>query len=122
MIRNCINIILLAVISLPMAGQTLTDSNLPIVIITTDGGVSIPDEPKVKASMKLVYRGPGERNYVTDRDNPAFLNYDGRIGIEIRGSSSQVSPKKNYGFTTRMADDVTNNLSLIHISEPTRPY
>lgn len=117
-IRNCINIILLAVVSLSLKGQTLTESNLPIVIITTDGGVSIPDEPKVKASMKLIYRGPGERNYVTDKDNPAFLNYDGRIGIEIRGSSSQVSPKKNYGFTTRMADDVTNNnVSLLGMPE-----
>lgn len=117
-IRNFINIILLAVISLSMTGQTLTDSNLPIVIITTDGGVSIPDEPKIKASMKLIYRGPGERNYVTDRDNPAYLDYDGRIGIEIRGSSSQVSPKKNYGFTTRMSDDVTNNnVSLLGMPE-----
>ncbi|MDX9904088.1 MAG: hypothetical protein RB288_08425, partial [Bacteroidales bacterium] len=108
MIRLFLNIILLLVLSGSIHSQILTDSNLPIVIITTDGGVSIPDEPKVKASMKLIYRGPGERNYVTDEDNPAFLNYDGRIGIEIRGSSSQVSPKKNYGFTTRMVDDVTN--------------
>jgi len=118
MIRLFLNIILLLVLSGSIHSQILTDSNLPIVIITTDGGVSIPDEPKVKASMKLIYRGPGERNYVTDEDNPAFLNYDGRIGIEIRGSSSQVSPKKNYGFTTRMVDDVTNNnVSLLGMPE-----
>ena len=28
-------------------GQILTDSNLPIVVIETDNGVTIPDEPRV---------------------------------------------------------------------------
>jgi len=92
-----------------VTGQTLTSSNLPIVIINTDGGLTILDEPKLPATMKLIWRGPGELNYVSDQDNPDYLDYNGRIGIEIRGSSSQESPKKNYGFTTRMADNVTNN-------------
>ena len=89
--------------------QIFTDSNLPVVIINTDGGVTIPDDPRVLANMKILYRGPGERNFLTDQNNPAFLNYNGRIEIEIRGSSSQVRPKKQYGFTTLMADNVTNN-------------
>jgi hypothetical protein len=114
----CSNIILLLVLLVPSKGQTLTDSNLPIVIITTDGGVTIPDDPKVNATMKLIDRGPGQRNYVSDQYNTAYLNYNGRIGIELRGSSSQESPKKNYGFTTRMADDVTNNnVSLLGMPE-----
>ncbi len=101
-----------------MAGQNLTDSNLPIVIISVDGSLAIKDEPKVKATMKIIDRGPGQRNYVSDQDNPLYLNYNGRIGIELRGSSSQESPKKNYGFTTRMADDVTNNnVSLLGMPE-----
>ncbi len=113
-----INIILLLVILVPSLGQTLTDSNLPIVIIATDGGVSIPDEPKARATMKIIDRGAGQRNYVTDQSNTIYLNYNGRIGIEIRGSSSQVSPKKSYGLTTRMADDVTNNnVSLLGMPE-----
>jgi len=91
------------------AGQGLADSNLPIVIINTDGGADIPDDPKMPASMKIIYRGAGKRNYITDKDNPLYLNYDGRIGIELRGSSSQESPKKQYGFTTLQADNVTNN-------------
>ncbi|MCI0523450.1 MAG: CotH kinase family protein, partial [Bacteroidales bacterium] len=104
--------------SVPLLPQTLTSSNLPIVIINTDGGVTIPDDPKVKATMKIIYRGPGQRNYVTDQNNPDYLDYDGRIGIEVRGSSSQISPKKNYGFTTRLADDVTNNnVSLLGMPE-----
>ena len=93
----------------PSCAQAFTDSNLPIVIIITDMGAPIPDDPRVLGSMKIIYRGPGERNYVTDQNNPAYLNYDGRIAIEIRGSSSQYTPKKQYGFSTKMADNVTNN-------------
>ena len=89
--------------------QSFTDSNLPIVIIDTDGGVPIPDEPKVLANMKIIWHQDGSRNYVSDANNPAFLNYDGRIGIEIRGSSSQMLSKKPYGLETLMDDDITNN-------------
>ena len=92
-----------------MQSQILTDSNLPIVVINTDGGVTIPDEPKVLATMKIIWHQDGSRNYLTDVNNPEFLNYDGRIGIEIRGSSSQNLPKKPYGLETLQADDVTNN-------------
>ena len=89
--------------------QILTDSNLPIVVIETDGGVNIPDEPKVLGTMKIIWHQDGSRNYLTDVNNPEFLNYNGRIGIERRGSSSQNLPKKPYGLTTLQNDDVTNN-------------
>jgi hypothetical protein len=101
--------LLLVFICQTLTSQVFTDSNLPIVVINTDGGVQIPDEPKVLGTMKIIYRGPGERNYVSDMTNPAYLNYNGRIGIEIRGQSSTVSPKKQYGFTTLMANNVSNN-------------
>ncbi len=114
--QPCTLIFLFAMLLQPLKGQTFTDSNLPIVIVTTDGGVSIPDEPGVKGTMKIIYRGPGLRNYLTDQNTPAYLNYTGRIDIEIRGSSSQESPKKNYGFTTLMADNITNNnVSLLNM-------
>lgn len=93
----------------PICAQGFTDSNLPIVIINTDLGVEIRDDPRVLASMKIIYRGPGQRNYVTDQTNPVYLNYNGRIDIEIRGSSSQFMPKKQYAFTTRKADNISNN-------------
>ena len=99
-----------------LAQQTsLTDSNLPIMVILTDIDpdtnmpFDIPDEPKVLATMQLIYRPDGTRNYLTDITNDAFLNYDGRIGIELRGSSSQVLEKKPYGFTTLLEDDDSNN-------------
>lgn len=100
------------------SAQNLTDSNVPVFIINTDGSVPILDNPRVLASMKIIYRGPGQRNFLTDQNNPAYLNYNGRINIEIRGSSSQFSNKKNYGFTTKMADNVTNNnVSLLNMPE-----
>jgi len=95
--------------------QILTSSNLPIVIINTDINPNtgrpkeIQDEPKVLANMQIIFRPDGSRNYLTDQNNPDFLNYNGRIGIEIRGSSSQSLPKKAYGLTTRKEDNVTNN-------------
>ena len=108
--RLSFNILFLFLILYTSANaQILTDSNLPIVIINTDGGGSIPDNPRVKGSMKIVNRGGGQRNYVTDQDSTEYLNYNGRIDIEIRGSASQNFQKKQYGFSTRMADDITNN-------------
>jgi hypothetical protein len=98
--------------------QIFTDSNLPIVIITTDNAKPIVDDPRVPGTMKIIYRGEGQRNYLTDQNNTAWLNYNGRIDIETRGSSSQTKPKKQYGFTTRMADNISNNnVSLLGMPE-----
>ncbi len=85
------------------------DSNLPIVIINMDANAAIEDEPKKPGIMKIIYRGLGQRNFTTDQTNPAFLNYDGKIEIEIRGSSSQTLAKKQYSFTTVLSDNVSNN-------------
>lgn len=70
----------------------LTTSDLPIVVIDTHG-LTIPDDPKIAAGLKIYNKGTGQRNYLTDA--PQF---DGYSGIEIRGSSSQQFPKKSYGF------------------------
>ncbi|MCF0070064.1 CotH kinase family protein [Dyadobacter sp. CY261] len=93
------------------SAQSLT-TNLPIVVINSDQ--AIQDEPKVGATMKIIFNGEGQLNSYDDIDNPASLNYDGRIAIETRGSSSQLSPKKSYGFETRQADNISNrNVSLL---------
>lgn len=95
--------------------QTFTSSNLPIVMIDTDINPTtgkpydIPDEPKVGGNMTVIYRTDGTRNYITDKNNPTYLNYNGRIGIEKRGSSSQDLPKKSYALTTYQDDNITNN-------------
>ena len=96
-------------------GQVFTDSNLPIVIINTDINPDtnqpypVVDDPRVLATMKIIKRPDGTRNYLTDQNTASFLNYNGRIDIEIRGSTSQDLPKKGYGLTTRQADNVSNN-------------
>ena len=70
-------------------------STLPIVVINTNGNI-IVDEPKVMADMKIMHKGDGQENLQTDVPNI----YDGKIGIEFRGSSSQSFPKKPFGFET----------------------
>lgn len=89
--------------------QSFTDSNLPIILINTDGGITIPDSPRILAGMKIIYRGEGLRNYLTDSDSTGLLNYSGRINIEIRGSASQVLSKKQFGLSTLMSDNISNN-------------
>ncbi|MBV6439771.1 MAG: T9SS C-terminal target domain-containing protein [Haliscomenobacteraceae bacterium CHB4] len=76
-------------------------SDLPIVTITTPNGQPIPDEPKITAQMKVIDNGPGQINHLTDPPN----GYDGFIGIERRGSSSQdLSDKKPFAVETRDAN------------------
>ncbi len=84
----------------PAAGQstqpidTLT-THLPIVVIDTEGQ-EIPDDPKLMGRMGVIDNGPGAVNRLSDPYN----GYDGFIGIERRGSSSQSFPKLSYGFET----------------------
>lgn len=77
-----------------------TSSNLPIVFLDTDGSQDIPNEPKISAQMKIIKRPNGERNLVSDADNPTYFDFNGPIQIEIRGSSSQYFSKKQYALTT----------------------
>jgi hypothetical protein len=108
--RKRIITFVLVLLSWTVMAQTFTDSNLPIVVIETDNGASIPDEPKVLGTMRIIWHQDGARNYMTDIDNPEFLNYNGRIGIEMRGYSSQMySNKKPYGLETLKDDNVSNN-------------
>jgi hypothetical protein len=93
---------------------TFTDSNLPIVIINTQNAAEILNEPKILGTMKIIQRPDGARNYVSDADTEDFLDYAGTISIETRGSSSQVLPKKPYGFSTLTADGAENdNVKLL---------
>lgn len=83
------------------------ESTLPIIVIETDNGAGIPDEPKITAHMGISDNG-GINEY------PGIYNdYDGKIGIEIRGSSSQGFAKKGYGLETRFENGENNNISLL---------
>jgi CotH kinase protein/Secretion system C-terminal sorting domain len=82
----------------PVAAQTVTlsSSNLPIIVINT-GGQEIPNDPKITADMGIIYNGTAQRNNITDPLN----HYNGKIGIEIRGQSSQSFPMKSYSIELR---------------------
>jgi len=96
-------------------GQKLSDSilgfsssNLPIVIIDTNGE-TIPDSPKITAKLGIIWNGDGQTNSITDSLN----NYDGDITIELRGATSQGFPKKQYAFETVDSLGENNNVSLM---------
>ena len=80
-------------LSLVTGAQSFTSSNLPIIVINTHGQ-AIADDPKIMADMGIIYNPSGARNNVAD----AFNHYDGKIGIELRGQSSQMFPMKSYGL------------------------
>jgi len=94
-------------------GQTIVDfsTDLPLVIINTDGK-TIPNEPKIMGTMKIVNNESGVNRY-KDEGN----DYDGYIGIELRGSSSQGYPQKPYAVETRNADGSNNNVSILGMPE-----
>jgi spore coat protein CotH len=85
-----------------------TSSNLPIVVINTHGQ-EIPDEPKIMTEMGIIYNGEGVRNYLSDPLN----HYYGKIGIELRGNSTQMFPKKQYSLETRDSTGANLDVSLL---------
>lgn len=87
---------------------SFTSSNLPIIVVNTNGA-TIVDEPKTLCSLGIIYNGPGERNNITD----PFNNYDGKAGLELRGSTSQGFPKKPYGVELWNDDGTDRQASLL---------
>jgi hypothetical protein len=85
----------------------LSSSNLPIFIINT-GGKAIVNDPKILVDLKVIYGGPGKTNAV----NSSTFNYNGKAGIELRGSSSQGFPKKPYSIELRDAAGMDNPQEL----------
>ncbi|MEM6348581.1 MAG: CotH kinase family protein [Bacteroidota bacterium] len=88
--------------------QTLTSSNLPIVLVNTSQA-EIPDEPKINASLAIIDNGPGNLNYTSDPP----LHYQGPIGIETRGNSTQDFAKKTYSLELRDAAGNDQSASLL---------
>ncbi|MBT6006456.1 MAG: spore coat protein CotH, partial [Prolixibacteraceae bacterium] len=68
-------------------------TKLPIVFINTDGQ-EILDNPRIVADLEIAWKENDEPNNTND----AKTHFNGKITIEIRGSSSQMFPKKSYGF------------------------
>ncbi|MFD0796749.1 CotH kinase family protein [Maribacter chungangensis] len=78
------------------------EDKLPMFAISTNGN-QIVDEPKNDATFTVT-----EGNVVS---------HEGRMGIEIRGASSQLFPKKSFGFETRDAANEDLDVSLLGYPE-----
>jgi len=81
--------------------------DLPLFVINTNGQ-DIPNEPKLTAQLGIINNSDGINFY---RDS--FTDYDGAIGIEIRGNGSANWAKKSYLFETRKSDGSNKNVSLL---------
>ncbi|WP_235298237.1 CotH kinase family protein [Portibacter marinus] len=73
-----------------------TQSELPIVIVETENRTMIVNEPKIPATVKIIYNGEGMINSLNDEN----FHFESNIGIEIRGESSQSFPRKSYLMET----------------------
>jgi len=88
--------ILISTLLITCAGMSQNlpfSSNLPIVYIDTYGG-EIKDSPRIKAGLEIAWKENGDQNSTSDPRN----HFKGDMKIEFRGSSSQMFPKKSYGF------------------------
>ncbi len=86
-------------------------SDLPILKINTAGNI-ITNDPKIDAQLQLIDNGAGQRNYISQSD----YAFEGRIGVELRGVSSQGFPKKSYGIELR--DDQGDDLEVSLLGLP----
>jgi len=100
----CFSIVVFSV----AAQVTLSESNLAILKINT-AGKEIVDEPKINATLQIIDNGAAIINKVNDQPT----GYDGHIGIEFRGSTSQWFPKKPYGFETTDSSGDGIDVSLL---------
>ncbi|RJP66585.1 MAG: T9SS C-terminal target domain-containing protein [Ignavibacteriales bacterium] len=86
-------------------------SNLPIIKINTNGQ-AIHNSYKIIVDMEIINNGDGYRNDYNDTSN----DYNGKIAIEYRGSSSQMFPKKQFAVETR--DSLDNDLDVSILGLP----
>jgi CotH kinase protein/Secretion system C-terminal sorting domain len=91
-----------------VAPLIFTDSNMPIVVINTNNQ-PILQTGKIMADMGIIYNGVGNRNYM----NGPYTNYNGKIGIEVRGNYSASLPQLPYDFETRDVNGNGINVSLL---------
>jgi len=89
--------------------QVLTESNLPIIVIDTNGE-PITDDGKADGTMKVYYNEDGSMNSIND----VPTDYDGTIEIKLRGQSSLfVFDKKSYNLETTNAEGKDSTVNLV---------
>lgn len=78
------------------------EDKLPLFTINTNGS-AIVDEPKIDAELNI--------------NQADIVSFTGKIGIEIRGASSQMFPKKSYGLETRDENNEDLDVSVLDMPE-----
>jgi hypothetical protein len=86
--------------------EYFVNSTLPIIKINTNKSI-IVDTPKIIADMGVINKPTN--NSVND----SYTDYEGKIAIEIRGSTSQAFAQKSYSFKTIYDDNKKNSVSLL---------
>jgi hypothetical protein len=109
--RNLITIFSFLQLSLTLFAQNYTQSNLPLILIDTQGK-AISNEPKITALMKVI-NNPDKVNHVNDTE----FEYNGYIGIEIRGNTAQMFDKKSFTLETRTDSGTNLNVPLLGMPE-----
>ena len=111
MIRSIIAFFLLTSSYLCTSQITLTESNLPIIIIESINTINSDD--KVAANMRIFFKEDGSINKITDTPE----NYDGNIGIKQRGQSSLFFFDKK-GFSIETRDELGEEESIAIMGMP----
>lgn len=97
-------------VSTAIGQYDLSKTNLPILVITTPTGVSIVNEPKIEAQLGIIWNNDNAPNNI----HSPFNHFQGKVGIEIRGSSSQTFEKKGYAVETRKDDGSNLDVGLLN--------
>lgn len=106
--RNCAIALIYLSVNFVHAAPQFEASILPIVKIDT-GNRPILRTIRIAANMQIIDNGLRHMNYITDTPN----GYDGRIEINIRGSSSATWRKKQYRLETQDSTGANLNVSLL---------
>jgi hypothetical protein len=93
--------------ALPAQPVSFSSSNLPILVIDTQGQ-RIRDNVRITASLGIVDNA-GKRNSLSD----PFTDGSGEIAIETRGSATQSYPKGQYRFETQDEAGENRNVRLL---------
>lgn len=64
-----VSLIILLLIAIRVIGMAQDGSDIPIIVAETIQGFPIPDEPKIKAQIKIIDHGPDQHNYPGDSGN-----------------------------------------------------
>ena len=101
-------LLLLVTICFKLNAQTSETSNLPLIVIDT-WGETIADNPKITAWLKVIDNGPGFMN----NQFQDGTDYEGYMGLEIRGQSSQMFSKQSFSIELRSETGADTSVSLL---------